>query len=54
LLKIHLTRTSDNAIEKGILHFYANLADDIENVRITSKLIDGEKKSLKLSEKKIS
>lgn len=33
-----------DAERKGILHFYANLADDLENVRITSKLIDGEEK----------
>ena len=45
MLKIHLTRTSDNTIEKGFLHFYAYLDDDdYENVKITSKLIDGEEK----------
>ncbi|MCI8486234.1 MAG: hypothetical protein HFJ20_03915 [Clostridia bacterium] len=44
MLKIHLTKTSDNATEKGFLHFYANLADDSENVIITSRLIDGEEK----------
>ncbi|MCI8833087.1 MAG: hypothetical protein HFJ19_02645 [Clostridia bacterium] len=39
-----MTKTSDNATEKGFLHFYANLADDSENVIITSRLIDGEEK----------
>lgn len=33
-----------DAERKGILHFYAELADDPENVRITSRLIDGQAK----------